>query len=176
MEHTRAVETWLQWGRAKGLPMSEHLQALFPGLQSSPFRVTSPGRRQIQLHRLGCKRFERLVVADGRRTAGWPSTVVRELTLDAFTAAFATLGYVGGADESVEPGMEKVALFADPHELQHMPRGNWHLAAGPASWVWGGHRTRTASTRRRNLRHGCLYPQNGLGHSRTHATQCGCIR
>jgi len=80
------VETWLQWGRAKGAPMSEHLQALFPGLQSSPFRVTSPADGKYNCIAWAANDSSDWWWPTGDAPPVWPSTVVRELTLDAFTA------------------------------------------------------------------------------------------
>lgn len=118
--------------------MSEHLQALFPGLQSLPFRVTSPAD-----HKYNCIAWAANESSDwwwptgDARPIVWPPAVACELTLDAFTAAFLTLGYAGGADESFEPGMEKVALFADPsgtptHAARQLASGRWTSKLGQA--------------------------------------------
>jgi hypothetical protein len=61
--------------------------------------------------------------------------VPREVSCNAFVAAFLTLGYAACADESVEPGFEKVALFADPegvptHAARQLPTGRWTSKLG----------------------------------------------
>src|SRR5262249_23168223 len=47
-----------------------------------------------------------------RRRGYWPPGAPRLETLEAFRDAFATLGYVVCNDDRLEPGYEKVALFA----------------------------------------------------------------
>lgn len=69
--------------------------------------------------------------------AVWPDSAAREVTLSAFTAAFSTIGYVVGGDESLEPGFEKVALFADAggmpsHAARQLPSGAWTSKLGHA--------------------------------------------
>jgi hypothetical protein len=61
----------------------------------------------------------------------------REVTLSALTAAFLAIGYVVGGDESLEPGFEEVALFADAartptHAARQLPSGAWTSKLGNA--------------------------------------------
>jgi hypothetical protein len=65
--------------------------------------------------------------------------VPRQETLEAFIAAFATIGYTlsPGDDESAEAGVEKVALFVDPsgaptHGARQLPDGYWTSKMGRA--------------------------------------------
>jgi len=64
----------------------------------------------------------------------WPAGVVLEETLDAFVAAFATLGYAPCTGEEPEPGFEKVALFAKAavptHAARQLPSGRWTSKLG----------------------------------------------
>ncbi len=62
--------------------------------------------------------------------AYWPAGVPAEETISAFTAMFGTLGYVVGADEALEPGSEKVALFANAYDVPT------HAARQLASGLW----------------------------------------
>jgi hypothetical protein len=59
----------------------------------------------------------------------WPATVPREETVSAFVAAFQSLGFIPGADETLEPGFEKVALYA----MEGQPK---HAARQLASGIW----------------------------------------
>jgi hypothetical protein len=87
--------------------MSEYLRTLFPGLRTTPFRVTSPADDKYNC-----------IAWAANDTSNWwwvpptvwPPTAARELTLDAFTAAFHTLGYVSAADESLERRRPAVGL------------------------------------------------------------------
>ena len=65
----------------------------------------------------------------------WPHGVPHEETVEAFVQAFATCGYVVCEDGCLEPGFEKVAIYA----LGEMPRhaalqqvnGKWRSKLGP---------------------------------------------
>jgi hypothetical protein len=59
----------------------------------------------------------------------WPPEIPQEETVEAFTRAFQTLGYVPCPNGSWEPGYEKVAIYVWRNEVQHMARqqedGTW---------------------------------------------------
>jgi hypothetical protein len=65
----------------------------------------------------------------------WPPDIPNEATLDAFTHAFATVGYVRCEDGGPEPGHEKVALYAIESEIRHAAKqqidGKWRSKLGP---------------------------------------------
>lgn len=68
----------------------------------------------------------------------WPKGIQREETLDAFIAAFETLGYASCADGSLQDGVEKVALFAKKvgtavvptHAALQLESGGWTSKIG----------------------------------------------
>jgi hypothetical protein len=66
----------------------------------------------------------------------WPAGVAREEeTLAAFRLAFALIGYVECESEGLEPGFEKIALFANPqgipvHAARQRPEGMWTSKLG----------------------------------------------
>lgn len=65
----------------------------------------------------------------------WPEDVAREETIPAFIAAFETLGYEKCNDGTLEPGYEKVALFADffknpTHMARQLDDGRWTSKLG----------------------------------------------
>jgi hypothetical protein len=118
--------------------MSEHLQALFPGLRATPFRMTSPADPKYN-----CIAWAANDASDWWWPLGeaadvvWPDSAAREVTLSAFTVAFSTIGYIVGGDESLEPGFEKIALFADvaatpTHAARQLPSGAWTSKLGNA--------------------------------------------
>jgi hypothetical protein len=65
----------------------------------------------------------------------WPPGVVRERTLAAFLQALATVGYAPCPDGSLEPGWEKVALYATDegpaHAARQLGNGRWTSKLGP---------------------------------------------
>jgi len=116
--------------------MIDRLSALFPGLQASPFRVTSPADPNYN-----CIAWAAGSTADwwwpldDVRRYFWPAGVSREISLPAFAAAFGALGYAICSDDSFEPGFEKVAIFADAvgtptHAARQLPTGRWTSKLG----------------------------------------------
>ncbi|MBX9582766.1 MAG: hypothetical protein K2X87_20870 [Gemmataceae bacterium] len=66
--------------------------------------------------------------------AYWPPSAPQEVTLPAFVAAFATLGYSPCPDGVVEPGYGKVALYTlggvPTHAARQLPDGRWSSKLG----------------------------------------------
>src|SRR5262245_6443084 len=117
--------------------MVTHLEALFPGLTRTPYRVTSDPDQH----------YNRIAWAAGDTTewwwpdaAGvryWPPGIPRVLSLPAFQDVFALLGYAPCGTELLEPGFEKVAVFAlangtPTHAARQLPHGAWTSKLGHA--------------------------------------------
>jgi hypothetical protein len=66
----------------------------------------------------------------------WPPEVSREETVEAFVAAFATLGYVPVAEDKPDPGIERIALYARAgvplHAARQLADGWWTSKLGPS--------------------------------------------
>lgn len=115
--------------------MIEHIKALFPRLRTAPFRVTSE-RDPVY----NCIAWAAGVTNDwwwpleDPGQSFWPKGIPRERTLEAFHAAFATLGYSVCSSEELEPGFEKIALFAAAelphHAARQLPSGRWTSKLG----------------------------------------------
>lgn len=117
--------------------MVERIEACFPGLRTSPFRVTSPATRDYNCIAWAAGDTAHWWWPDpdpDNAAIFWPPSARREETLDAFTAAFAALGYVPSSGEEPEPGFEKVALFAcgavPTHAARQLPSGRWTSKLG----------------------------------------------
>lgn len=74
----------------------------------------------------------------GQFQAYWPSKAINDVTIPAFISAFATLDYGVCTDESLEPGFEKIAIYALNGVPQHAARqlrdGTWTSKMGLAYW------------------------------------------
>jgi len=116
--------------------MSERLQAAFPGLGTTSFQITSPPDFNYN-----CIAWAAGVVSDwwwpigDARETYWPEGPERQITLDAFIAAFQTLGYAACGNDSLEAGFEKIAIFTDPnrkptHAARQLPNGRWTSKLG----------------------------------------------
>jgi hypothetical protein len=118
--------------------MVESLEVLFPRLRAASYQVTSPPSRDYNCiaHAAGDTLHWWWPDPDPSNDAiYWPTGVAREETLAAFIAAFATIGYSPCATEELEPGLEKVALFADAdgvptHAARQLSSGRWTSKLG----------------------------------------------
>jgi hypothetical protein len=64
----------------------------------------------------------------------WPPNVPKEETLDAFTIALATVGFVVSKDGNLDAGFEKVAIYALAGIVKHaalqLANGTWRSKLG----------------------------------------------
>lgn len=119
--------------------MVERIEATLPGLRVSSFHVTSPATRDYNCiaWAAGDTAHWWWPDADPDAAVFWPAGGPAEETLDAFVAAFASLGYTVCEDEGPEAGRQKIALFADAdgrptHAARQLPGGRWTSKLGRA--------------------------------------------
>jgi hypothetical protein len=118
--------------------MVTHIEALFPGLSGSGYEVKS---KQDDVY--NCIAWAAGPTNTNAwwwpfgdpQTTYWPESVPRQETLEAFRQMFETLGYAACDHAEVEPGYEKVALFADAqgvplHAARQLPGGRWTSKLG----------------------------------------------
>jgi hypothetical protein len=117
--------------------MIERIEAAFPGLRNSPFRITSPANWDYNCIAWAAGDTANWWRPDPDAAADsnyWPPSAPKEETLAAFVTAFATLGYGPSSGEDFEPGFEKVALFArgdkPTHAARQLPSGRWTSKLG----------------------------------------------
>jgi hypothetical protein len=73
--------------------------------------------------------------SSGDGSAYWPPEAPRVATVEAFAAAYGTLGYIACDDEDHEVGFEKIAIFADSsgeptHAARQLDAANWTSKVG----------------------------------------------
>jgi hypothetical protein len=118
--------------------MVDHIKKLFPKLADGAFIVTSDRDQAYN-----CIAWAAGVTHQGWwptenvDDAFWPADVPRVATLDAFQAAFATLGYSLCSSEEPETGFEKIAIFGEAsgrptHAARQLPNGRWTSKLGKA--------------------------------------------
>ena len=124
-------------GQGERLQMVEPIEAVFPGLRNSAFQATSPATRDYNCIAWAAGDPAHWWWPDAdpdNDVVFWPAGVPLEETLDAFAAAFATLGYAPCFGEESEPGFERVALFArngiPTHAARQLPSGRWTSKLG----------------------------------------------
>jgi hypothetical protein len=116
--------------------MVTELESLFPRLQPGKYQITSPpdARYNCIAWALGDTAqwwWPELDPENGR----WPEGVPTDVTVPAFLAALATLGYAPTDREDGEAGWEMIALFADAggaptHAARQLPNGRWTSKIG----------------------------------------------
>lgn len=115
--------------------MNQEIEGLFPRLATERYRMASPRT----------PRYNCIAWAAGDDTAWWepdpmdlyywPDAVPRQLTLEAYTRAFRTLGYTPCDTAEFEPGFEKIAIYVDnngtpTHAARQLPNGRWTSKLG----------------------------------------------
>ncbi len=76
----------------------------------------------------------------------WPPHVAKDSTIESFVKAFESLGYQVCDSDNVEPGVDKVALYADAggaptHAARQLESGSWSSKLGKAQDI-GYHPTK----------------------------------
>jgi hypothetical protein len=110
------------------------VEAYFPNLNPSNFRVTSPASPTYNCIAWAAGQTDAWWWPDRMGVAYWPEGAPREESLDAFLRAFETLGYTRCDSDALEPGFEKVALYArgtvPAHAARQTDDGNWTSKLG----------------------------------------------
>jgi hypothetical protein len=109
--------------------------ALFPDLLSSSFFITSPTSPKYNCVAWAAEDVNNWWWPDDQGVGHWPKGVPRDETLEAFVQAFATLGYAVCNERALEPGWQKVALYAlagkPTHVSRQLANGRWTSKLGP---------------------------------------------
>ena len=116
--------------------MRADLARIFPQLESSPYEITSPEDAQYN-----CVAWAAGPAEVRRRWWPAPSPFYfwpvepREETVAGFIRAFGELGYTVCDAADFEPGVEKLAIYADEtgtptHMARQLPSGHWTSKLG----------------------------------------------
>lgn len=110
------------------------LEQYFPNLAPTGYAVTSPATFVYNCIAWAAGIADDRWWPDPMGVSTWPASARREETTAAFVGAVQSLGYVPGADDTLEPGFEKVALFAlagaPKHAARQLPSGRWTSKLG----------------------------------------------
>jgi hypothetical protein len=110
-------------------------EVLFPALQPLSYQVTSPTDTAYNCIAWAAGDTQTWWWPDPDGLAYWPAGASRTETVAAFVTALGSLGYSPCAGGQLEPGFEKVALFADAqgrprHAARQLPDGRWTSKMG----------------------------------------------
>lgn len=111
------------------------IKQVFPNL-GNDFDITSPRDTDYNCIAWAARDNALWWWPDKQYTKFWPPEVEREATIEAFIKAYATLGYIVCSNGTLEPGYDKIAIFAnDKNEPKHAARqlnnGHWTSKLGP---------------------------------------------
>jgi hypothetical protein len=114
-------------------PTDPALEKTWPGLRFTRYDITSPKTRTYNC--IAWAAHDDAHWWDPTHPGHWPDGVPRALTVEAFVAAYGTVGYEPCADGNTDPDHEKVALFADglgtpTHAARQLPNGRWTSKLG----------------------------------------------
>jgi hypothetical protein len=124
-------------GSGKRVDRVSGLELAFPRLVGSDYRITSPATPGYNCIAWAVGESGRWWWPDPAGVHHWPDGVPRDETLDAFSAAFASLGFVPAETLDCQPGLEKVAVYArggrPTHAARQLEGGRWtsKLGSGP---------------------------------------------
>jgi hypothetical protein len=110
----------------------------FPGLSPLNHVITSRATRQYNCLAWAAGEATRRWEPDRLGIYYWPPGVPRTITIDSFVRAYETLGFHLCFDGSLEPGLEKLALFTiirdgtpvPTHAALQLPSGQWTSKLG----------------------------------------------
>lgn len=113
--------------------MPEHIDGAFPRLASDGYSETSPADLLYNCVGWAAGDTSRWWWPD--EASYWPEGARREWSLDAFVAAFATLGYEPCESDGLESGFEKVVIYVredgrPTHMARQLPSGRWTSKLG----------------------------------------------
>lgn len=115
--------------------MVNSLEQYFPNLQQLSYRVTSPPNPQYNCIAWALGDRDNWWWPDPAGLGYWLKDVPREESLRSFELAFATRGFLLCEDANTEPGIAKIALYANGEQPTHAARqlenGMWSSKLGP---------------------------------------------
>ena len=125
-----------QMGGPKSSPLRrEELLDRYPGLATSHFRLTSPDDSLYNCYAFAGGDTRRNWHPSAYGGLYWPGGASEDETLEAFLHAYSRLGYRVCVSDELEPGLEKIAIYADAegpsHAARQLPNGYWTSKLGP---------------------------------------------
>ena len=115
--------------------VNRRIETAFAALTVAGYAVTSPTDDEYNCIAWAVGEQDNWWWPDMLRVAYWPAGIVREETIEAFIAAFGTVGFEVCDNAELEAGYEKIALFTDArglptHAAKLLPSGIWASKLG----------------------------------------------
>ena len=110
------------------------LEKVFPDLSRFSYAITSPATGHYNCIAWAAGDDARWWWPDPFYNGYWPTGVPRETTIDAFIEAYRTCGYEPCDNGHLEPGVEKVVIYAiaasPTHAARQLEDGTWTSKLG----------------------------------------------
>jgi hypothetical protein len=116
--------------------LHERLVRWCPRLTTSDYVETSQARRRCNCFAWAAGDTERNWYPKGDPDLSyWPRNARNDFTVDAFVDAYATVGFARCDDGTLQPGVEKIALYVDAdgepsHAARQLVDGHWESKMG----------------------------------------------
>lgn len=115
--------------------VSEPLERIFPGLRDAPYEITSPAQPDYNCVAWAAGNDSHWWWPDAAGQYYWPENAPRREAMETFVQAFQELGFEVCEGPSLEPGWEKVAIYARDdgvprHAARQLPDGRWTSKLG----------------------------------------------
>lgn len=114
----------------------EQLEDTFPGLQQLDYSITSPASKRYNCIAWAVGRDDVWMWPDKPPHSFWPDDAPREVSREAFVAAFGIYGFEPSGSEALDPEFEKIAIFEregrPTHAARQLPKGEWTSKCGKA--------------------------------------------
>lgn len=120
---------------ANSMDINAELEAEWPNLSKTKYTITSPHTRKYNCLAWAAHEDDRWWSPVPEDDGYWPVGVPREVTLQAFIKVYQTCGYEVCDEETVEPGFEKIAIYAKSdgtptHVARQLENGMWTSKLG----------------------------------------------
>ena len=117
------------------MDISAELEQDWPSLSNTQYRVTSPHTPNYNCLAWAAEEDDRWWSPLPEDDYYWPEGVPREVSVEAFSKAYATLGFEVCNDAALEPNVEKLAIYVTPdckpqHVARQLPNGLWTSKLG----------------------------------------------
>jgi hypothetical protein len=114
--------------------IEDWFQRRFPRLKTDGFRITSPRTTAYNCVGWAAEDNENWWSPEDFGLYYWPAGVSRDGSVDAWAAAFASLGFESCGDAELEPDYVRIAIYAHGgtalHAARQLPSGRWTSKLG----------------------------------------------
>jgi len=102
----------------------DDLESSFPGLRGSGYRVTSPSDPAYNCLAWAARDGGHWWDPASESGYYWPPEIPRVLSLTTVGAVFSRSGFLPCSDPGLDPGFEKIAIYANEHDSPTHVKGS----------------------------------------------------